>query len=809
MTEPNDLKVPNRRRERLLALLPVLSLLICSATYAVFFGYLSILRLDSFNSSVNDLGFFNEVMWITTHGGPNVWATSVQANFQASYPWQSGSFLVLVPAYLAFPSPVTLLVAQAIALPLATIPIYLLARVYGVSRWGSFALGGCYLLNFQVQSVNLNDFHLQSFFPLTFLSMILFYEYGWKRCFVAAGVISMATNPLTLALTLGFLGVLLINESSPHLSLSKLAARALDWVRSRNAEFALLLFGVALTGFELSFGGIAGYHFGQSAAQTAPQGYLSNLSIRVLYFIMAFAPFLGVALLVRETIVLAVPLTAFLAIGDLSYFGYFGRQDTLEFLVVALWGLMLFVRKYADARLAPKTEGRVRELGTRISPGRRIPVPTLTIATTVVVSTLLFAGLSPISPWNQVPQLVSSVNENPSDIANVTPADHFLASAAELIPPAASVLTQNNIPQLTDRDSFEWAFPNMPHFNVSQFEYILSDESDNAFAQFWYTYLQPYVEYALDSNQFGVLAIGYGVLLLERGYHGQPQLVGPLPYSPVEMELASGYLNSSTAFHPAQNDSVFWYGPYVDLPPGNYTATYRLLIGTGVQPSAHVVSVAVYNYTEAGPDVYASSTLFGYNFPAANTWINATLNFTLNSFVISAEFPGLAPTNASTLEFGGVTITVGHTARAPYVKLPVTFQAAELPLASGTYVGPVAIHGTETNSTFWYGPYAELPPGRYAASFQLAISNLSIMNSRIIELAIESYSTGAPVFYNTSNIYAPQFHAPGAWANFTVNFTLNSTTYGVQFSGLNPTNALSLSFAGVTLSLQAQVLRNI
>ncbi len=644
---------PPRARE-----VPLWILIAVSAVYAVVFGSLSILRYESFNSSINDLGFYNQLFWVTLHGGPAAWATHSQTNFYADFPWQTSSFLLLEPFYAISPTPVTLLVLQAIGLPLAAVPLYLLARQYGFTSWTALAIGACYLVNFQVQSVNLNDFHLQSFFPLTFFSMILFYESGWRKSFFVAAVISLITNPLTLVLTLGFLVVQLVRLPSPDPFFRRLFRRLGMWIRGLNVEFWVGALGVGLLVFEGWAGLIGAYHLGGASPSSSTGGWSSFVSIRVVYFVAAFAPFLGVALAKRETQILAVPLVVFLALGDIGFSGFIGRQDTLEYSVVALWGLLLFARQHPGTRPLHWLRSRVRQRRWRL-PGLERQSPNLTIVAAVVASGALFATLSPVSPWNQVPKLITGVNENPAEFTNVTVADNFIRSAMNLIPPDAPVLTQNNIPQLTGRTDFAWAFPGLPTPNLTSFDYILSDQSTNAFARYWYVYLEPYVESALDSGDWGVLAIGYGVLLLERGYTGIPDLVAPVPFSARDMSLASGHFAGAIAVHPPAQNDIFWYGPYIDLPAGTYTVTFRVMVGSGATYTEPILRLAVTNGTTSSPTIYVAEQLYRFDFPSANTWTDISLTFTLSQFVESVELPGQEPTAATTIYFGGATITPG------------------------------------------------------------------------------------------------------------------------------------------------------
>jgi uncharacterized membrane protein len=777
---------------------PFALLIVCAILYGVVFGDLTFLRFESYNSSVDDLGFYNQLMWITLHGGPSAWATYAQHTFHATYPWQTMTVLLLLPVYAVFPSPYTLLTAQAVGIPLATVPIYLLARRYNFSSWASFAFGGTYLINYQVESANLNDFHVQSFFPLVFFSMVLFYEYGWKKSFIGAGILAAATNPLTLALTLAFLASQLVRQSMPHPSVARWWARGVLWVKRARPEFWLFLCCAALLGLELWTGSIAGYHYGASTTQSTPGGYNDTLALRAVYLAMTFAPFLAVALLVPETIVLAVPLVLFLASTDVSYLGYYGHQDTLEFLVVALWGLMLFARAHRGG-IVYKLFKPQRAPTDRHPGSKARTAPNLTVLAAVAISVSLFATLSPISPWNQVPGLLSDVNESPSNIGDVTSADHFLDSVAALIPSNASVLTQDNLPQLTGRYVFQWAYPGISGVNVSKCNYILADDSSNPFAQDWYAYLRPYVESGLNSGEFGVLAMGYGVMLLERGYHGTPQVTAPLPYSPSQLSLASGYVASGAAVHPPGTGSTFWFGPYVDLPAANYTATFQLMEGIGAPLDARAINVAVDNFTGPNSTTYATTPVYGYNFPAPNQWINFSVNFTLKAFVAEAEFPGLAPTTAAPLYLGGVTITLGHHAGPPYVRLPVSFGTTAFGLDSGAFVGNMAFHGKEADPVFWFGPYVDLPAGSYYVDFQLKIANVSPLASEVLNLAVASSVTGSAVFFNSSSVSVSQFSAANVWENLTLGFALTKTTYQVEFLGIGPTATQSIYFAGVTL----------
>jgi uncharacterized membrane protein len=777
--------------------LPFLILIAGAIAYSCFFTYLTFARLESFNSSINDLGYYNQLYWISLHGGPAAWVRYTQIDFHAQFPVQTLVYAILLPAYAVSPTPYTLLVAQGVAVPLAAVPIYLLARHYRFSQWVSLGFAGVYLLNFQMESVSLNDFHLQTLYPAIFFAMILMYERGHSVAFVGLATLSMVTNPLTLALTLAFIGAQVYNRVAHDLGLSAIWSVIRRWVRSSSPEFWVVTIGISLLILEFATGTLSGYHFGQVTTSGGPTNYITGLDDRLIYFTMTFAPFLIVGVLVPESAITVLPLVAFLALGNISYFGYYGRQDTVEFLVVGLWGLMLFSRSQwiANIRrdLGRTTHGAVASIEPRVRPSS-VPV-----TGALAISLVLFLLLSPISPWNDQPQLLQDINVNPVNITNITLADKFLDKAIDLIPEDASVLTQNNIPQLTGRLEFNWPFPGKPAPNISKFNYILGDDSSQFFARYWYVYLKPFIDQALGSGEFGTVAIGYGVLLLERGYTGSPELSAPIPFPALDLPLASGYLQSGIAVHTPGSSATFWYGPYIDLPAGAYTATFSLMISSIAEAGAPVIKLAAENYTNGIPVVFTTLKLFEYNFPAALTWTSFAINFTLNESATEVQLPGLLPTNVSTIYFAGVTVTLGHTGSLPEIHFPIDFDASEFSLSSGYFNGSAAIHDAENNSTFWYGPYCQLGRGNYTAYFELMATSVTEANLRIITLAVVDYVNQTPDFFNQSAVVASEISSPGMWTGVELNFTLDQSESELQFIGISPTNAGILEFDGVTL----------
>ncbi len=111
------------------------------AAYLLLLGTLAIFRHRTFHSFGFDLGLFDQVFWNTSQGR---WFESTISHADSnphSYlgdHWSPG-YGLLVPLYLNYPRPETLLVIQTLCIGLGALPVYLLARLKleaGLQRLG-------------------------------------------------------------------------------------------------------------------------------------------------------------------------------------------------------------------------------------------------------------------------------------------------------------------------------------------------------------------------------------------------------------------------------------------------------------------------------------------------------------------------------------------------------------------------------------------------------------------------------------------------------------------------------------------------
>jgi uncharacterized membrane protein len=156
-----------------------------SALYFAVYATLSVLRHEAHHSLGFDLGLFDQVFWNSSQGRPFESTMSQAQPVPHSLLGDHFSplLLVLLPFYLAFPHPETLVVLQTLALALGAWPVYLLAKLK-LSAGFALVWVAAYFLCLPLAYINLFDFHevALSVAPLGFA--LYFLERGRRTWFV-------------------------------------------------------------------------------------------------------------------------------------------------------------------------------------------------------------------------------------------------------------------------------------------------------------------------------------------------------------------------------------------------------------------------------------------------------------------------------------------------------------------------------------------------------------------------------------------------------------------------------------------------
>ena len=129
------------------------------AAYAAGFGALSVLRHEAYVTGRFDLGNMVQAVWSTAHGRP-LQMTDLHGDQISRLAAHVDPILVVfAPLWWIWPSPHMLLVAQACAVALGAIPVFLLARKHLASSRAALGFGLAYLLYPATGWLTLNEFH--------------------------------------------------------------------------------------------------------------------------------------------------------------------------------------------------------------------------------------------------------------------------------------------------------------------------------------------------------------------------------------------------------------------------------------------------------------------------------------------------------------------------------------------------------------------------------------------------------------------------------------------------------------------------
>lgn len=154
--------------------------------YVVHFSWLSVAAHWAFETGAFDLGIFDQGTWLLSRFEPP-FVTLNGRNLFGDH--MSLVLLGLVPVYWVLPRAEVLLVAQALAIGLAGIPIYLLALERMKSSWMATVMLAAFLLHPALQWGTLDEFHPEAFLVL-FAATALYSAVMWKPGLLGAASVA-------------------------------------------------------------------------------------------------------------------------------------------------------------------------------------------------------------------------------------------------------------------------------------------------------------------------------------------------------------------------------------------------------------------------------------------------------------------------------------------------------------------------------------------------------------------------------------------------------------------------------------------
>lgn len=171
--------------------------------FAAYFSVSSLLIHRSYHSNGWDLGIFDQVIWNTAHG--RVFQYSFRDISYAGDHWQP-VLIAFAPLNWLAPGPDPLLIAQAIALAGAAVPLYLAVRrmAGGVAAW---LLSAAFLFSLGVHRAVAFDFHPESFAPALAFTALWSVATGRRVLFIvmASSVLLLKEDAVLVSFALAWL----------------------------------------------------------------------------------------------------------------------------------------------------------------------------------------------------------------------------------------------------------------------------------------------------------------------------------------------------------------------------------------------------------------------------------------------------------------------------------------------------------------------------------------------------------------------------------------------------------------------------
>ena len=583
-----------------------------AAAYTLFMAGLSIARHDAYLTNAFDLGIHDQAIYNILHSG--YMRSTLYGTYAIDYIGDHFSpiLYLLAPIYALREDARTLLALQSLFLAAAAIPLYLLARLKTRSVWIALALVMAYLLHPALHGVNLDDFHQLALVILFLLSALYFLETERLVPFVICLILALFVKE-EVALTVVAIGA--------YVFFAK---------RHRRLGAALVLGGL------LYFGAVIGWVMprlgGTPQIDTRYGGYIAAgtrgapgvawtlftnpvfTAVQVLgnpekvtFLLQVFLPVLFLPLLASPVAwLVALPALAIQTITNAHT-----QYDIIGHYTAHLLPLIFFLTILALGRLnAATTRGKV------IRGAVTLGLAASTLSMSYLYSRALPGGQT-AQPW-------------PQEDSHNRVVDSFVAQ----LPRQAVVSTLGGIaPHLTARKTI-YLFP-----DVGDAEYLLLDTDLSA--NYW-----PYeglkardrslasMTEQVRSGAIGLVRAEDGVFLFQRGrdvrdneaalrqmlstrYEAEA-LRSDFDGSVTEDAEASGGKARRVTPQDRREDgkATVIYGPYTDLQPGNYRATF-VVKAQGVPPDARALTVDVFTHNDGYPR--AVRELYGRDFgtPAA------------------------------------------------------------------------------------------------------------------------------------------------------------------------------------------------
>ena len=597
--EPTSTPSSTKPRWEPVRVVPPLLLAAAVSVFTALWTWFGWLGYESLHLTVYDFGLTYQEIWATAHG-----QSLLRLGAGAVHPLVLG----FVPFLGLFPDQSTfflfLLSVNSLVIALGAVPLYLLVRDAYRNDWLALGIAGAYLAFPAVAGSLWFPVHLESFFPVLFLTGYWLYRrnsWGWACVAWTFALVTDIGAPVILAvLAAGMLVEPFIARTGwwqrlrglPKPLVSPIPRRRIGLIAYLLAASAAVFLGISLA--LIAYDGFHGFISFVLQTNGFPAGSGSPLSWgilgrKALTFLLLFGPLLGLPFLGREERWAMLPFIfhAFL-IGNPAPFLWPFKDQYSCYVLPGLFASTVRGLDRPWRLLKPRTEVRRASSSTSKIRWQRLTTPAVRwgwgSVLAVVLVGLVFAPWGPANPTLKTTYgLAQGYYDFPAETTANTTAIQSVQSLISMTPSQGTLLVQNNLVEPLNR--FQYVIPGYLT-SIEPVSYVLTDPYDitfyeaNLFAPHPASMLR-WADYYLAT---GATALGEadGALLLSTNGSGPPLVYQPLRQSFGPSEFACcgthEFSNVTTATPLISGPTLPVLGNYSVWSPGNFSLVIELTL---------------------------------------------------------------------------------------------------------------------------------------------------------------------------------------------------------------------------------------
>ncbi|MCD6291259.1 MAG: DUF2079 domain-containing protein [Anaerolineae bacterium] len=452
--------------------------------FIAWFGALAIARHNTWQTAGYDLGNADQALWNTAHGRPLRFTNWVGKDNWFKEPTRLGMhaepiYFLMVPLYWIWDDVRALLLFQVVIVALGAIPAYHLARRILHSETAAVILAVAYLAHPGSHSLVTSDFHAIALASFFLLAAFDFLEQKRDVPFAIFAILAMMTKE-NVALAVAGMGLW-------------------TWVVQKRRRAGIILILVGLSRFLFTVFLLIPEHniIGRSPYLSRYQDIANGTWIQHIlasfldtkawkYYLDYLLPLAGLPLLSPLTMLPAIPDLGINLLSEAPMMRSFGRQYVATLIPIATVAAALGLRnlwQWIQDAYPKRTTA--------------IQATSLSALAFCVLLSLYRSPLTPLHPGFHWPHMTTHQRK--------------LVEFATLIPPDASLCTQNNLnPHFTHRETIHL----VPY--TFDCDYVLLDVK--SYPGNNYNDIQTYVhKHVVESGTFGLVAADDGYALFKRG----------------------------------------------------------------------------------------------------------------------------------------------------------------------------------------------------------------------------------------------------------------------------------------------------